>query len=96
MQNGLAEDDEFREEVKRLEEKFGALVNDEMRDRLHLEKANMYSTKINDNLEQTLRAMRDTSEITADTMALLREDTDKLSKAFLLVDPSDSEPNYTV
>ena len=85
MQKSLAEDEDFKQEVKQLEEKFGELVNKEMRDRLHLAKAHLYGEKINENLEDAVRSLYEAGQITARTAELLHEDTDKLRYAMEVV-----------
>lgn len=82
----MAEDQTFKDDVKKLEEKFGQeLVSAEMRERLNLEKANLYGGEINKNLEDALRSIQEARLITGETAELLNSDTEKLRAAFLTV-----------
>lgn len=86
METSLADDDTFKDEVRKLEEKFGQeLIGADMRERLHLEKAHLYHTAINSNLEDALRQIQEARLVTGETAELLNSDTEKLRKAFMVV-----------
>lgn len=86
MEDALADDESFRNEVKKLEEMFGQeLIGAGMRERFHLEKAHLYNREINSNLEDAMRQLQETRLITGETADLLKSDTEKLRKAFIVV-----------
>lgn len=96
MEKFLAEDKEFKEEVKKLEQKFGELVSEEMRERLHLEKNHLMGSKIVSNLEDALRNLVEAEQENAETAELLNADTEKLKIAFYAVANNDRDQQTQV
>lgn len=94
MEKFLADDRSFREEVKKLEERFGDLVTDDMRERLHLEKSHVYGQRINVNLEDALRNLNEARQIAGETAEILNADTDKLKLALLAVNPGHADTKH--
>ena len=86
MEASLVDDANFKEQVKKLEDKFGNLVSNEVRERLHLEKGNLYARENQQNLTEMVKRLRQVRELSKETAEIVNDDTEKLRAAFEVVD----------
>ena len=83
MEGALADDEDFHEQVKRLEAQYGPLVkSEEMRDRFKMDRAVLFARANQESLEETLRNMKRVRDLGADILEIVNDDTDKLRAAF--------------
>lgn len=85
MEGSFIDDKEFKSQIKELEEKFGPLVSNELRDRFHLEKDLVYGRRINQDLEEMVKNMRNLRDLSVETNEIFVNDFDKLKAAFEMV-----------
>ena len=82
MEGSLADDEIFKDQVKKLEQEYGPLIGDELREKFHLEKQTVYARENQKNLEEMVKRLVQVRELSKDTLEIVNEDTFKLQAAF--------------